>query len=318
MVNVSLRNLLEAGVHFGHQTRLWNPRMKPYIYGEKNGIHIIDIQATALALVEATRFVSGVVSSGGTVLFVGTKRASRDIVASESARVGMYYVNNRWMGGTLTNFQTVKKSIDQLVNLEKARDEGRFELLIKKEALDLTRKINKMERALGGIKTMKGIPQVMFVVDPKREYIAVREAMKLGIPVVGLCDTNCNPEGITHVIPGNDDAIKSIQLFTAAIAEACVEGVNVSRGRLESGTIVTSDDADLGDVEIYRRAAQAEDGEAEAAPAESGEAEAVEEAAEEVEAAPAEATEAEAAPAEAEEAVEEAAEEAEAAEETME
>ena len=297
MANVSLRNLLEAGVHFGHQTRLWNPRMKPYIYGEKNGIHIIDIQATALALVEATRFVSGVVSSGGTVLFVGTKRASRDIVASESARVGMYYVNNRWMGGTLTNFQTVKKSIDQLVNLEKARDEGRFELLIKKEALDLTRKINKMERALGGIKTMKGIPQVMFVVDPKREYIAVREAMKLGIPVVGLCDTNCNPEGITHVIPGNDDAIKSIQLFTAAIAEACVEGVNVSRGRLESGTIVTSDDADLGDVEIYRRAAQAEDGEAEAAEAEAAPAEEAEAApAEEAEAAPAE--EAEAAPAE--------------------
>ena len=250
MSNVSLRDLLEAGVHFGHQTRLWNPKMKPYIYGERNGIHIIDLQKTARSLIEATRFISATVSRGGTVMFVGTKRSAQEIVSEQAERSGMFYVNNRWLGGTLTNFQTVKKSIDRLVSLERARDDGRLDLLTKKEALDITRKIEKMDRSLGGIKKMKSPPGLMFVVDPKREHIAVREAQKLGIPVVALCDTNCDPDGIAHVIPGNDDAIKSIRLFTTAIADAILDGNQVSRQGL--GDAVVSQ-ADVGDVEIIRK-----------------------------------------------------------------
>ena len=253
MSNVSLRDLLEAGVHFGHQTRLWNPKMKPYIYGERNGIHIIDLQKTARSLIEATRFISTTVSRGGTVLFVGTKRSAQEIVAEEAERSGMFFVNNRWLGGTLTNFQTVKKSIDRLVGLERARDDGRLDLLTKKEALDITRKIEKMDRSLGGIKKMKSPPGLMFVVDPKREHIAVREAQKLGIPVVALCDTNCDPDGIAHVIPGNDDAIKSIRLFTTAIADAILDGGQLSREGL--GDAVVSQ-VDVGDVEIIRKGSE--------------------------------------------------------------
>lgn len=254
MPNVSLRDLLEAGVHFGHQTRLWNPKMKPYIYGERNGIHIIDLQKTARSLIDATRFVSSTVSKGGTVLFVGTKRSCQEIIAEEAERAGMFYVNNRWLGGTLTNFQTVKKSIDRLVGLERARDDGRLDLLTKKEALDITRRIEKMDRALGGIKKLKGKPSIMFVVDPKREHIAVREARKLGIPLVALCDTNCDPQGIAHVIPGNDDAIKSIRLFTGAIADAVLDGRQMSRENA-GDNVVTSHD--VGDVEIYRKGGDA-------------------------------------------------------------
>ena len=250
MASVSLRDLLEAGVHFGHQTRLWNPKMKPYIYGEKNGIHIIDIQKTASAVYDATRFVSATVARGGTVLFVGTKRAAQEIIQEQAVRSQMFYVNNRWLGGTLTNFQTVKKSIDRLVGLERAREEGKLDLLTKKEALDITRRITKMDKSLGGIKTMKGLPRIMFVVDPRREHIAIREANKLGIPVVALCDTNCDPQGIDHVIPGNDDAIKSIRLFTTAIADAILEGNALSR--TDQNEAVASQ-VDLGDVEIYRR-----------------------------------------------------------------
>jgi len=257
MSNVSLRDLLEAGVHFGHQTRLWNPKMKPYIYGEKSGIHIIDLQKTARCLVDASRFVSGQVGRGGSVLFVGTKRAARDIVSEQAGRCGMYYVNNRWLGGTLTNFQTVKKSIDRLVGLERAREEGRFELLTKKEALELSRRIGKMDKSLGGIKTMKELPGLMFVVDPRREHIAVCEAVKLGIPVVALCDTNCDPDNISFVVPGNDDAIKSIRLFTTAIADAVVEGNALSRDSITGGSVVSP--VDVGDVEIYRRGADVED-----------------------------------------------------------
>ena len=267
MASISLRDLLEAGVHFGHQTRLWNPKMKRYIYGERNGIHIIDLQKTAMGLINTTRFVSQTVARGGTVLFVGTKRAAREIVAEESARSGMYFVNNRWLGGTLTNFQTVKKSIERLVSLEKARDEGRLELLTKKEALDITRKIEKMDRSLGGIKTMKAVPGIMFVIDPKREHIAVSEARKLGIPVVGLCDTNCDPDGIAHVIPGNDDAIKSIRLFTGAIADAILDGSQMSRSNLGQGVVTPTD---VSNVEVIRKSAPVEAPAAEAteAPAE--------------------------------------------------
>lgn len=255
MPSVSLRDLLESGVHFGHQTRLWNPKMKPYIYGEKNGIHIIDLQRTARSLVEACRFITGSVSHGQSVLFVGTKRAAREIVQEQAGRSGMYFVNNRWLGGTLTNFQTVKKSIDRLNSLERARAEGKFDLLTKKEALELTRRIEKMDRSLCGIKTMKGLPGIMFVVDPKREYIAVREANALKIPVVGLCDTNCDPDGIDYVIPGNDDAIKSIRLFTTAIADSALEGGMAGRGGAAASVMP---DSDMGNVEVFVRRAEDE------------------------------------------------------------
>ncbi|MBN1337455.1 MAG: 30S ribosomal protein S2 [Deltaproteobacteria bacterium] len=249
-MTVSLRELLEAGVHFGHQTRRWNPKMRPYIYGQKNRVHIIDLQKTARALVDASRFVTNTVARGKAILFVGTKRAAQEIVASEAHRAGMFYVNYRWLGGTLTNFQTVRRSIERLTALERARDEGRFELISKKDALGAMREIEKMERALGGIKEMKDLPGALFIIDPKREVIAVREAIKLGIHVVGLCDTNCDPDGITHVIPGNDDAIKSIQLFTTAIADACVEGALVSRS--EAPVVTPRVDES---VEIVRRRA---------------------------------------------------------------
>jgi len=247
-MSVSLRELLEAGVHFGHQTRRWNPKMRPYIYGQRNGVHIIDLQRTALGLVEACRFLTNTVAHGHTVLFVGTKRSAQEIVADEARRCGMFYANNRWLGGTLTNFQTVRRSIERLNQLERARDEGRFELLSKKDALQAHREIEKADKSLGGIKNMRGLPGALFIVDPKREYIATREAVKLHIPVVALCDTNCDPAGIDYVIPGNDDAIKSIHLFTAAIADACLQGASMSRS---DGPIVTPEVDDR--VEVVRR-----------------------------------------------------------------
>jgi small subunit ribosomal protein S2 len=260
-MNVSLRDLLQAGVHFGHQTGRWNPKMKPYIYGAKNGIHIIDLQKTARGLLDASRFLSSKVGQGGQILFVGTKRAARDIVAEESTRAGMFYVNHRWLGGTMTNWQTVKKSIDRLIQLERARDDGRFELLSKKEALDLSREIEKMERSLGGIKNMKGLPSALFVIDPRKEHIAVKEARVLNIPVVALCDTNCDPAGVDFVIPGNDDALKSIRLFTAAIADAISEGKQESTGRQAQGF---KSDADVNIEVIARKSATEPEASAEA------------------------------------------------------
>lgn len=247
-MSVSLRELLEAGVHFGHQTRRWNPKMKQYIYGEKNGIHIIDLQVTARAVLDATRFVSNVVSQGKPVLFVGTKRAAQAIVAEEAARAGMYFVNHRWLGGTLTNYQTVRKSVERLLMLEKASQEGRLDMLTKKEALGLTREMVKMQRGLGGIKEMSGLPGAMFVVDPRKEHIAVREARKLKIPVIALCDTNCDPSMVDYVIPGNDDAIKSIRLFTATIADACLEGLHADRNEH-----IAVSAPELDDVEVIQR-----------------------------------------------------------------
>jgi small subunit ribosomal protein S2 len=248
MSNVSLRDLLEAGVHFGHQTRRWNPKMRPFIYGEKNGIHIIDIQITAKALVDSVRFVNTVAANGSPILFVGTKRAAQKIVKEEAERSGQYFVNHRWLGGTLTNFQTVKNSIERLLKLEKAFEDGRFDTLSKKEALQMTREMEKMQRTLGGIKNMKGLPGVVFVIDPKKEHIAVKEANKLGIPVVALCDTNCDPSGIEHVIPANDDAIKSIRLFTAALAEAAIDGA--ATGRTDAKMVTP----EMDDVDVVKRA----------------------------------------------------------------
>lgn len=222
----------------------------------------MDLQSTARGLVDACKFISGTVGKGKHVLFVGTKRASREVLAEESGRCGMYYVNYRWLGGTMTNWQTVKKSIERLLALEKARDEGRFDVLTKKEALELNREIERMTKNLGGIKNMKGLPGALFVVDPKREHIAVAEAKKLGIPVVALCDSNCDPTGIDYVIPGNDDALKSIRLFSAAIADAALEGKQVST-RQQPGAYVGDDKADDGNVEVVRRGQK----QAEAAPA---------------------------------------------------
>jgi small subunit ribosomal protein S2 len=263
-LNISLRDLLEAGVHFGHQTGRWNPKMRPFIYGAKDGVHIIDLQKTAKGLVEASRFVSSTVASGRHILFVGTKRAAREIASEEAVRAGMFFVNHRWLGGTLTNWQTVKKSIERLIKLEHARDEGRFDLLSKKEALELNREIAKMDMNLGGIKNMKGLPAAIFVIDPKKEHIAVKEANTLGIPVIGLCDTNCDPTLLDYVIPGNDDALKSVRLFTGAIADAVLEGRNLSQGRSGGAWVAeAAEGRDAAEVPVAQRGRPvAEDAEA--------------------------------------------------------
>ena len=224
MVSVSLRELLEAGVHFGHQTGRWNPKMRPFIFGKRNGIYIIDLQQTRARWQEALEFLEQEAAQGGKVLFVGTKRQAQIIVAEEAGRCGQYYVNHRWLGGLLTNYQTISKSIDRYKSLEAMAEDGRSALLTKKEVLRLERERFKLERNLVGIKDMGGLPDVVFVVDIRRERIAVDEALKLGIPVVAVCDTNCDPDGIDFIIPGNDDAIRSIRLFCAAAADAVMTG----------------------------------------------------------------------------------------------
>ena len=224
MVSVSLRDLLEAGVHFGHQTGRWNPKMRPFIFGKRNGIYIIDLQQTRARWQEALEFLEQEAAQGGKVLFVGTKRQAQNIVAEEANRCGQYYVNHRWLGGLLTNYQTISKSIDRYKDLEAMAEDGRAALLTKKEGLRLERERFKLERNLIGIKDMNGLPDVVFVVDIRRERIAVDEALKLGIPIVAVCDTNCDPDGIDFIIPGNDDAIRSIRLFCAAAADAVIAG----------------------------------------------------------------------------------------------
>jgi small subunit ribosomal protein S2 len=221
---ITMKQLLEAGVHFGHQTKRWNPKMKPYIFGARNGIYIIDLQKTVGLARNALRFVSDAVAKGGTVLFVGTKKQAQDAIREEAARSGMFFVTNRWLGGTLTNFKTVKQGIDRLKTIEKMAADGTYERLPKKEVASLEREREKLEKNLGGIKELSRVPAVLFVIDTKKEHIAVHEANRLGIPVVAVVDTNCDPEGIDYVIPGNDDAIRSIRLFTGKIAEACLEG----------------------------------------------------------------------------------------------
>jgi small subunit ribosomal protein S2 len=219
-----MKQLLEAGVHFGHQTRRWNPKMKPYIFGARNGIYIIDLQKTVGLARGALRFVSDAVAKGGSVLFVGTKKQAQDAIREEASRCAMFFVTNRWLGGTLTNFKTVKQGIERLKTIDKMKADGTYERLPKKEVAALEREREKLEKNLGGIKEMARLPAAVFVIDTKKEHIAVHEANRLGIPVVAVVDTNCDPEGIDYVIPGNDDAIRSIRLFTGKIAEACVEG----------------------------------------------------------------------------------------------
>ena len=221
---ITMKQLLEAGVHFGHQTKRWNPKMKPYIFGARNGIYIIDLQKTVGLARGALRFVSDAVAKGGSVLFVGTKKQAQDAVREEASRSGMFFVTNRWLGGTLTNFKTVKQGIERLKTIDKMKADGTYERLPKKEVASLEREREKLERNLGGIKEMTRLPSAVFVIDTKKEHIAVHEAGRLGIPVVAVVDTNCDPEGIEYVIPGNDDAIRSIRLFTGKIAEACIEG----------------------------------------------------------------------------------------------
>jgi small subunit ribosomal protein S2 len=221
---ITMRQMLEAGVHFGHQTKRWNPKMKPYIFGARNGIYIIDLQKTVVLARAALRFLSDVTGRGGSVLFVGTKKQAQDVVKEESVRAGQFCVTNRWLGGTLTNFKTIKQGIDRLKTIDKMAEDGTFERLPKKEVAGLQHEQEKLMKNLGGIKDLTRLPGAVFVIDPKKEAIAVHEANRLGIPVLGLVDTNCDPEGIDYVIPGNDDAIRSIKLFTGKIADACIEG----------------------------------------------------------------------------------------------
>ncbi len=224
MPNITMRQMLEAGVHFGHQTRYWNPKMAPYIFGSRGKIHIINLEKTLPMLVDSLSFISGVAAKRGSVLFVGTKRAASTAIEEEAQRCGMPYVSHRWLGGMLTNFRTIRQSIKRLRQLEQMEEDGSFARLVKKEVLQLTRERDKLEKSLGGIKDMKGLPSAMFVIDVENEDIAVKEAQKLGIPVVAVVDTNCSPEDIEYVIPGNDDAIRSVRLYTQLAADAVLEG----------------------------------------------------------------------------------------------
>jgi small subunit ribosomal protein S2 len=224
MASVSMRQMLEAGVHFGHQTRFWNPKMAEYIFGERNKIHIINLEKTQPMFAEAANFVKGVVADGGTVLFVGTKRSAREAVQREAGRCEMPFVNQRWLGGMLTNFKTVRQSIKRLADLTEMKESGTLERRGKKEGTMLRREMEKLERSLGGIKNMESLPDAIFVIDVGHENIAIHEARKLGIPVVAVVDTNCSPDGIDYVIPGNDDAMRAIQLYTIGMADAVIEG----------------------------------------------------------------------------------------------
>ena len=219
-----MKQLLEAGVHFGHQTRRWNPKMKKYIFTERNGIYIIDLQKTVKKVEEAYNWVKELAGNGGTVLFVGTKKQAQDSVKEEAGRSGMYYVNQRWLGGTLTNFETIQKRIGRLKDIERMSEDGTFEVLPKKEVVQLKKEQERLEKFLGGIKDMKQLPDALFIIDPRKERIAVAEAKKLNIPIVGIVDTNCDPDEIDVVIPSNDDAIRAVKLITAKMADAFIEG----------------------------------------------------------------------------------------------
>ena len=221
---ISIKQLLEAGVHFGHPTRRWNPKMAEYIFTERNGIYIIDLQKTAKKFEEAYMFARDISTEGGSILFVGTKKQATDAIREEAQRCGMYYVNVRWLGGMLTNFKTIKKSIARLDQLEKMKTDGTFDLLPKKEVAGLTKEMDNLEKNLGGIKTMEQLPSAIFIVDTKKEHNAVLEAKRLGIPVIAIVDTNCDPDDADYIIPGNDDAIRAIKLISGAIADAVIEG----------------------------------------------------------------------------------------------
>jgi len=227
LANITMKELLEAGVHFGHQTKRWNPRMKEFIFGERNGIYIIDLQKTLKMFKEASKFVQDLAADGKVILFVGTKRQAQDAIAEEAQRCGMFYVNQRWLGGLLTNWVTVQKSVKRLKELDEMATDGRYDLLPKKEVIKLERERKHLQANLAGIKNMSRLPDAIFVIDSNKEQIAVREARKLGIPVVAVVDTNCDPSEVDYVIPGNDDALRAIRLFTSKISESIAEGVNL-------------------------------------------------------------------------------------------
>jgi small subunit ribosomal protein S2 len=224
MSTITMKELLEAGVHFGHQAKRWNPKMKKYIFGERNGIYIIDLQKTLKLFKEAYDFVRTSSAQGKDILFVGTKKQAQDAITEEAKRCGMYYISSRWLGGMLTNYTTIKKSIDRLKKIEKMKEDGTYDKLTKKEVARLEKERMKLEKILVGIKTMPGLPSLMFVIDPRNEQIAVQEANRLGIPVVAVVDTNCDPDNIDYVIPGNDDAIRAIRLMSSKVADAVIEG----------------------------------------------------------------------------------------------
>lgn len=220
---ISMKQLLEAGVHFGHQTRRWNPKMKKYIFTERNGIYIIDLQKTVKKVDEAYKYVKDIAANGGSILFVGTKKQAQESVRDEATRSGMFYVNQRWLGGTLTNFQTIRKRISRLKDIERMEEDGTFEVLPKKEVVDLLKEKDRLVKFLGGIKEMNKLPDAMFVIDPRKERIAIAEAHKLNIPIIGIVDTNCDPDEIDYIIPANDDAIRAVKLLTSKMADAVLE-----------------------------------------------------------------------------------------------
>ncbi len=259
---INMKELLEAGVHFGHQTRRWNPKMKPYIFGARNGIHIIDLQKTVRLFKTTYEFIVRTVSEGYPVLFVGTKKQGHDSIVEESERCGMFFIVNRWLGGTLTNFQTIKKSIKRLKDIERMKEDGSINRYTKKEILKMEKELFKLERNLGGIKNMDELPGAIFVVDPRREKIAVKEGRKLGIPVIAIADSNCDPDEIDFILPGNDDAIRAIRLFCSKIADACIEGHNLAEKRLRAeaellkeqeiteAEVIVSDESEEGGPEV--------------------------------------------------------------------
>ncbi|WP_026509938.1 MULTISPECIES: 30S ribosomal protein S2 [unclassified Butyrivibrio] len=239
---VSMKQLLEAGVHFGHQTRRWNPKMAPYIFTERNGIHIIDLQKSVVKVDEAYKAVFEIASQGGTVLFVGTKKQAQDAVKTEAERCGMYYVNERWLGGMLTNFRTIQSRIERLKKLEKMQEDGTFDVLPKKEVAQLKKEYEKLDKVLGGIRDMKRIPDAIFVVDPKKERICIQEAEALGITLIGIGDTNCDPDELDFIIPGNDDAIRAVKLLVGKMADAVIEA-NQGAENLTSEEQATEEEA---------------------------------------------------------------------------
>ena len=243
MAVISMKQLLEAGVHFGHQTRRWNPKMAPYIFTERNGIYIIDLQKTVKKVDEAYDFLRSVAEEGKSILFVGTKKQAQEAVKEEALKSGMIYVNERWLGGMMTNFATIRKSINRLKELEAMEEDGTFEVLSKKEVLALKREQEKLEKSLGGIKDMEELPGALFIVDPRKERIAVAEAKKLNIPIVAIVDTNCDPDEIDYVIPGNDDAIRAVKLLTSRMADAVIEGRQGEAGEVVEEA-ATSEDAE--------------------------------------------------------------------------
>ena len=251
MANITMKELLEAGVHFGHQTKRWNPKMKEYIFGERNGIYIIDLQKTLKMFKDASKFVQEQAAKGKTVLFVGTKRQAQDAIAEEANRCGMFYINNRWLGGLLTNWITVQKSVKRLKELDEMATDGRYDLLPKKEVIKLERERKHLQANLAGIKNLNRLPDLLFVIDSNKEAIAVKEARKLGIPVVAVVDTNCDPSEVDQVIPGNDDALRAIRLFASKIADSVIEGVNAATDKqsaeIEGGVAASAEVASTGE-----------------------------------------------------------------------